>query len=68
MALRAALEDAGLPVTESDVTFLPSNVVPVSDQGEVDAVMRLIDLLDDHEDVQDIHSNIDIPDELFADS
>ena len=41
-------------------------MVPVTDQSGVDAVMRLIDLLDDHEDVQDIHSNIDIPDELFA--
>ncbi len=68
MSLRAALEDAGLPVTESDVTFLPTNMVPVSDQSGVDSVMRLIDLLDDHEDVQDIHSNIDIPDELFAES
>ncbi len=66
VALRAALEEAGLPVTESDVTFLPSNLVPVTDQAGVDAVMRLIDLLDDHEDVQDIHSNVDIPDELFA--
>ena len=66
VGLRAALEEAELPAKESFMTFLPTSMEPVTDQSGVDAVMRLIDLLDDHEDVQDIHSNIDIPDELFA--
>ncbi|MGF1598243.1 MAG: YebC/PmpR family DNA-binding transcriptional regulator [Acidimicrobiales bacterium] len=65
MSLRAALEAAGIEVTESDSTMMPTNTVPVVEAGDVKAVLRLIDLLDDHDDVQDVHSNVDIPDELL---
>jgi YebC/PmpR family DNA-binding regulatory protein len=63
--LRAALEEAGIEVTESDSTMVPTNVVPMGDTADVKAVLRLIDLLDDHDDVQDIHSNVDIPDDVL---
>jgi YebC/PmpR family DNA-binding regulatory protein len=65
LALRVALEEAGIAVEESDSTMMPTNTVPVSDPADVKAVLRLIDLLDDHDDVQDIYSNIDIPDEVL---
>ena len=65
LSLRAALEEAGVEVTESDTTMVPSNTVPVDDASQVKAVLNLIELLDDHEDVQDVHSNIDIPDEVL---
>lgn len=64
--LRAALEEASIEVTESDTTMVPSNTVPVEDSGQVKSVLALVELLDDHEDVQDVHSNIDISDEVFA--
>jgi YebC/PmpR family DNA-binding regulatory protein len=64
-ALRAALEEAGFEVTESDATMRAKNLVPMSDPTDVKAVLRLLDLLDDHEDVQDLHSNVDIPDEVL---
>jgi len=64
--LREALEEAGMEITEADSTMMPKNVVPVTDEGDVKAVLKLIDLLDDHDDVQDVYSNIDIPDELMA--
>jgi YebC/PmpR family DNA-binding regulatory protein len=63
--LRAALEEAGIEVTESDSTMVPTNVVPMGDTADGKAVLRLIDLLDDHDDVQDIHSNVDIPDDVL---
>jgi YebC/PmpR family DNA-binding regulatory protein len=63
--LRAALEEAGIEVEESDSTMMPTNTVEMSDEADVKAVLRLIDLLDDHEDVQDVYSNIDIPDDVF---
>ena len=37
----------------------------MSDHTEVKGVLRLLDLLDDNEDVQDVHSNVDIPDEVL---
>jgi len=63
--LRAGLEAAGFDVTESDATMVAKNTVPMSDPTDVKAVLRLIDLLDDHDDVQDVHSNVDIPDEVL---
>ncbi len=65
LTLRAALEEAGISVSESDTTMMPTNTVPMSDAADVKAVLKLIDLLDDHEDVQDIYSNIDIADEVM---
>ncbi len=66
LPLRAALEEAGIEVTESDTTMVPSNTVPVEDVSQVKSVLALVELLDDQEDVQDVHSNIDISDEVFA--
>jgi YebC/PmpR family DNA-binding regulatory protein len=65
-ALRSALEEAGIEVVESDTMMMPSNTVPVTANADAGAVLRLVDLLDDHEDVQDIYSNVDIPDEVLA--
>lgn len=65
LSLRTALEEAGIKVEESDSTMMPKNTIPVTDPGDVRAVLRLIDLIDDQEDVQDIYSNIDIPDEVL---
>ena len=66
LSLRAALEEAGIEVKESDSAMLPTNTVPVSEASQVKSILNLVELLDDHDDVQDVHSNIDIPDEVMA--
>jgi YebC/PmpR family DNA-binding regulatory protein len=65
-ALRDALEEAGIKVLESDTTMMPSNTVPLSDAGQVKSILNLLEVLDDSEDVQDVHSNVDIDDDLLA--
>lgn len=65
IGLRAALEEAGLPVEESDTTMIAKNTVPVDDTGTAGSAMKLIELLDDHDDVQEIYSNIDLSDEII---
>lgn len=65
LSLRAALEEAGLEVTESDTAMMPTNTVPISEASAAKAVFNLVELLDDHEDVQAIHSNVDVPDEVI---
>ena len=65
-SLRSALEEASIEVTESDTTMMPTNTVPGEDSSMVKSVLTLVDLLDDHDDVQDVHSNIDISDDVFA--
>lgn len=63
--LRSALETAGLEVESSDVTMLPTSSVCLDSPEAAKAVLRLIDALDDHDDVQDVYSNFDIPDEIL---
>lgn len=62
--LRAALEEAGIQVTESDTAMIPKNTVPVEDAGQAKSLFSLIEILDDNEDVQDVQSNADISDEI----
>ncbi len=64
-AMRAALQDAGIAFMSASSTMLPSSVVGVDAPDTARAVLRLIDALDDHEDVQDVYANFDIPDELL---
>ena len=64
-AVRAALEEAGITVTSSEVTLLPSVTVPVDDEGTAKQVLRLMEVLEDCDDVQNIYANFDIPDTVL---
>ena len=64
--LRDALEAEGIKVEESDTTMIPTNLVPISDAAQAKAVLALVDLIDDHDDVQAIHVNIDLDDSVMA--
>jgi YebC/PmpR family DNA-binding regulatory protein len=64
-ALRAALEAAGIDFDSADALMMPTTVVPLEAEGDVRAVLRLVDLLEEHDDVQDVHANFDIPDALL---
>ncbi|HEV2767931.1 MAG TPA: YebC/PmpR family DNA-binding transcriptional regulator, partial [Acidimicrobiales bacterium] len=59
--VRATLEEAGLTVDSADVTMLPTSTVPLATADDAKRVLRLIDALDDHDDVQDVYANFDIP-------
>jgi len=63
--LRTALEEAGITVESSDVTMIPKAAVPLDSAEKAKAVLRLIDELDDHDDVQDVYANFDIPDDVL---
>ncbi len=63
--VKAALEAAGLTIENAEVTQLPKTVVPIDD-ATAPRVLRLIDALDDLDDVQTVHANFDIPDEVMA--
>jgi YebC/PmpR family DNA-binding regulatory protein len=65
-AVRKALEDAGITVESADLTLSPTTVVPIEDEAEAKKVLRLIDLLEDHDDVQNVYANFDIPDHILA--
>lgn len=62
---RAALEAAGIGVESAESTMLATQVVPVTTNEQARAVLRLVGELDDHDDVQDVYANFDIPDEIL---
>jgi YebC/PmpR family DNA-binding regulatory protein len=62
--VRSALETAGLEVESADITQLPSTTVPVA-EGDARKLLRLIDALDELDDVQAVFSNYDIDDEVM---
>ena len=63
--LRDALEAAEIAFENADLTMLPTSTVEVSDVGDAKAILRLIDALDDNDDVQDVYANLDMPDEVL---
>jgi YebC/PmpR family DNA-binding regulatory protein len=63
--VRSALEAAGIPFDTADVTMLASTSVPLNSADEARDVLRVIDALDDHDDVQGVYANFDIPDDVL---
>jgi YebC/PmpR family DNA-binding regulatory protein len=64
-AVRAALDEAGIAVTSADLTMLPSTAVSLGDAGTAKSVLRVIDALEEHDDVQNVYANFDIPDDVL---
>ncbi|HXQ19231.1 MAG TPA: YebC/PmpR family DNA-binding transcriptional regulator [Acidimicrobiales bacterium] len=65
-ALRSALEEGGLTVESAELSLEPSQSVPVGDEGDAKRVLRMIEAIDDHDDVQAVYANYDIADEVLA--
>jgi transcriptional/translational regulatory protein YebC/TACO1 len=64
-AVRDALESQGLAVADSEATLIPKTTIQLDDAA-AEQTMRLIERLEDLDDVQDVHSNFDVSDEVAA--
>ncbi len=64
-AVRVALEGADVSIEQAEVTQMPSVSVAVDESG-ANRVLRLVDILEDLDDVQAVYGNFDIPDEVLA--
>ncbi len=62
-AVHKQVESKGLKCAVAEVTFLPTLTVPLADAASVVAVSKLIDLLEEHDDVKEVYSNAEFPDE-----
>ncbi len=62
-AVKSAIENANIPVASAEITMLPKNYV-VLDERAAEQMIRLMDALEEHEDVQNVYANFDIPDEV----
>ncbi|MDH3704443.1 MAG: YebC/PmpR family DNA-binding transcriptional regulator [Acidimicrobiia bacterium] len=67
-AVREALEAAGIAFESADLTMIPSQTIALDTPAAAKAVLSLIDVLDDHDDVQDVFANFDIPDSILQEA
>jgi transcriptional/translational regulatory protein YebC/TACO1 len=64
--VRDALEAFGAKVLSAELTLVAQNTIPVETESEAKKILRLMDAIDDHDDVQNVYSNFDIPDKMLA--
>jgi YebC/PmpR family DNA-binding regulatory protein len=64
-AVRTALEQGGVTVDSSELTMLPTATIQLDTGDTAKKVLRLVDALEDNDDVQDVHANFDIPDAIL---
>jgi YebC/PmpR family DNA-binding regulatory protein len=64
MAVREALEKAGIPVASAQLTMIPKNTVAL-DESDAKKTFRLLDALEDNDDVQEVFANFDVADEVM---
>jgi YebC/PmpR family DNA-binding regulatory protein len=64
-AVRAAIDAAGIPVESSEQAMVATSTVPLESSDTAKRVLRLIDALDEHDDVGAVHANFDIPDSIL---
>ena len=58
--VRLALEEAGIPMAQAEVTMIPQTWVELSDEKDIQNIQKTLDLLDDDDDVQDVYHNWDM--------
>jgi YebC/PmpR family DNA-binding regulatory protein len=64
-SVRTAIEAAGFTVDSAELMMVPKTTVAVEDEAKARQVMRLIDALEDNDDVQDVYANFDIPERVL---
>jgi YebC/PmpR family DNA-binding regulatory protein len=63
--LRAALEGTGIEVEAAELTMLPKTTVQIEDEAAARKLLRLMDALEENDDVQDVYANFDIPEGIL---
>lgn len=64
-AVRTGIEEAGIAVKSSDLTMIPSSTVELGEESAAKSVLRLLDALEDHDDVEAVYANFDIPESIL---
>ncbi len=63
--VREALEESEISFLEASLTMVPQNTIEVTEEKPAKALLKLLESLEDHDDVQNVHANFDIDDELM---
>jgi YebC/PmpR family DNA-binding regulatory protein len=63
--LRDALTEAGIAFESADLTFVPTQTVPITDPGAARQVLNLLDVLEELDDIDEVYANLDVPDDIL---
>ncbi|MCK5069892.1 MAG: YebC/PmpR family DNA-binding transcriptional regulator, partial [Desulfocapsa sp.] len=63
--VREALEKGGVTFIEASITMVPQTIIDVTEEKPAKALLRLLDSIEGHDDVQNVHANFDIDDDLM---
>jgi YebC/PmpR family DNA-binding regulatory protein len=64
-SVREALEGAGFAVESAELSMVPKTTIEVADESSAKKVLRLIDQLEENDDIQDVYANFDIPEQVL---
>ena len=65
VTVREAVEAAGIPIESAELTMVPKTTIEVADESAAKKVLRLLDALEENDDVQDVYANFDIPEQVL---
>ena len=63
--MREAIEAAGIAVESAELTMVPKTTIEVEDESAAKKMLRLMDALEEYDDVQDVYANFDIPERVI---
>ncbi|GAB6171562.1 YebC/PmpR family DNA-binding transcriptional regulator [Paradesulfitobacterium aromaticivorans] len=63
-SVRQVLLDQGVPIFEAAVSLIPQNTVEIADAEQAQKIIRLIETLEEHDDIQNVYTNFDLADSL----
>jgi YebC/PmpR family DNA-binding regulatory protein len=64
--VRDALEGFGVKVLSAELTLVAQNSIEVTDEADAKKILRFMEAIDDHDDVQNVFANFDVPEEILA--
>ena len=65
VSVREAIEAAGIPIESAELTMVPKTTIELADESAAKKVLRLVDALEENDDVQDVYANFDIPEQVL---
>jgi YebC/PmpR family DNA-binding regulatory protein len=65
VSVREAIEAAEIPIESAELTMVPKTTIEVADESAAKKVLRLLDALEENDDVQDVYANFDIPEQVL---
>ncbi len=66
--MREAVESAGFAVESAELAMVPKTTIEVDDENQAKKVLRLIDALEENDDVQEVYANFDIPERVLEEA